>query len=86
MSILERLRARFREQTSRGRESRREEDVSTDDATAGSRPTGGEERPESTDRNSSTGTTPNETFVGRGSGGDDTDVGVSGAEKRTGDF
>lgn len=82
MSIVERARVWFREQSTRGRESRTEEDVPIDDATAASRPVGGEERPDSTDRNSSTGTTPNETFVGRGSGGDDTDVGISGAEKR----
>lgn len=58
-----------------------ESDVSLDSATARSRATGGVEDPDAVAQNSTTGTTPNESFVGR-VGGDETDVGMLGGEKR----
>jgi hypothetical protein len=58
-----------------------ESDVPLDTATARSRATGGVDEPDAVARNSTTGTTPNETFVGR-VGGDETDVGMLGGEVR----
>jgi hypothetical protein len=58
-----------------------ESDVPLDTATARSRATGGVDEPDAVARNSTTGTTPNETFVGR-VGGDESDVGMLGGEVR----
>jgi hypothetical protein len=58
-----------------------EGDVPVDTATASSRATGGVEDPDAVASNSTTGTTPNEEFVGRVSG-DETDVGMLGGEVR----
>lgn len=51
----------------------------------GTRPTGGVDQPDVMDRNSSTGTTPNEEYVGRAGGDETGDVGLSGGEARTGE-
>ncbi len=59
-----------------------EADTSADDNVAGSRATGGVSNPEAPDQASTTGTTPNEEFVGRIAGNDEGDVGESGAEAR----
>ena len=60
-----------------------EQDVDPDDAQALSRDEGGEEQPGAPDQNSTTGTTPNEDFVGRGSGDDGGGYeGETGAEAR----
>jgi hypothetical protein len=59
--------------------SRRKKGLRTEDPTESG--TDVSEHPESADRNSTTGTTPNDTFVGRASG-DDADAGISGAEMR----
>ena len=47
---------------------RPESDVQRDDKVAASRATGGVPDPSAPDQNSTTGTTPNETFVGRVAG------------------
>ena len=60
----------------------REDDVNDDDAQALSRETGGVESPEEPDQGSTTGTTPNEEFVGRVSGQDVGYAGETGAERR----
>jgi len=59
-----------------------EADVSADENVAGSRATGGVDKPEAPDQGSTTGTTPSEEFVGRVAGTDESDVGESGAEAR----
>lgn len=59
--------------------SRRKHGLRTEDPAESD--TDGSEDPGGADRNSTTGTTPNETFVGRASG-DDADAGISGAEMR----
>ena len=59
-----------------------EKDVKPDDAQALSRDEGGVEQPGAPDQNSTTGTTPNEEFVGRGSGDDGGYEGETGAEAR----
>lgn len=59
-----------------------EDDAPPDAATATSRATGGEPDAEAPDSNSTTGTTPNETFVGRVSGQDVGYAGETGAERR----
>jgi hypothetical protein len=51
---------------------------------AGPRDSGGVEQPNSQDRNSSTGTSSNETFVGRAGGDESGDVEASGGERRAG--
>jgi hypothetical protein len=70
---------------SRDRRMRRrgEEDAPTDPA-HGSRETGGGPDVGTMDKNSSTGTTDNETYVGRAGGDETGDVGLSGGEARTG--
>ncbi len=63
---------------------RPEPDVQADDKVAASRATGGVPDPSQPDQHSTTGTTPNETFVGR-VGGTDTGYGEeTGAERRAG--
>ena len=61
---------------------RPEADVQRDDKVAASRDTGGVPDPSQPDQHSTTGTTPNETFVGRVSGADPGFVGETGAERR----
>ena len=62
-----------------------EEDVEPDDAQALSRDEGGEPQAGVPDQNSTTGTTPNEEFVGRVSGDDGGGYeGLTGAEARAG--
>jgi hypothetical protein len=51
---------------------------------AGPRESGGTEAASTQDRTSSTGTSPNDTFVGRVGGDEAGDVGTSGAGRRTG--
>lgn len=60
-----------------------EQDVDPDEAQALSRDEGGVEQPDAPDQNSTTGTTPNEEFVGRVSGDDGGGYeGETGAEAR----
>lgn len=59
-----------------------EKDVKPDDAQALSRDEGGVEQPGAPDQNSTTGTTPNEEFVGRVAGDDGGYEGETGAEAR----
>ncbi len=59
-----------------------EGDVGDDAAQVTARPGGGSDNAEMPDRDSTTGTTPNNEFVGRVSGADATDDGESGAEAR----
>ncbi len=59
-----------------------ESDAPADPGTARSRATGGVSHPGASDTHSTTGTTPNQTFVGRGSGDDPGDAGTTGAEVR----
>jgi hypothetical protein len=60
-----------------------ERDIDPDDAEALSRDEGGVEQPGAADQNSTTGTTPNGEFVGRGSGDDGGGYeGETGAEAR----
>jgi hypothetical protein len=60
-----------------------EQDVDPDDGQALSRDEGGVEQPDVADQNSTTGTTPNEDFVGRVSGDDGGGYeGETGAEAR----
>jgi hypothetical protein len=61
---------------------RPEADVQADTSVAASRATGGVDNPDAPDRNSTTGTTPNETFVGRVGGDDGGYEGETGAERR----
>lgn len=70
----------------RERKGRRlsEDDAPADTGTARSRPTGGSSEPPTQDRNSSTGTTENEEFIGRASGDETDDTGPSGGEVREG--
>ena len=60
----------------------RQDDVNPDDKQALSRETGGVEDPSAPDQGSTTGTTPNEEFVGRVSGQDVGYAGETGAERR----
>lgn len=80
MSLVTWARDRF----GRDREARRlaEDDAPADLGTSRRRDTGGAPDPEVQDQNSSTGTTPSETFVGRASGDETGDTGLSGAEAR----
>jgi hypothetical protein len=65
------------------RPSGSETDVDHDDEhQALSRPTGGEPAPDAPDTNSSTGTTPNDEFVGRAAGQDTGYEEETGAERR----
>ena len=59
-----------------------EDDVDPDDAQALSRATGGVEDPDAPDQGSTTGTTPNDTFVGRVAGQDVGYAGETGGERR----
>lgn len=61
---------------------RPEADVQGDDKVAASRATGGVPEPSQPDQNSTTGTTPNDTFVGRVGGADIGYEGETGAERR----
>lgn len=62
---------------------RGEADAPTDPA-HGTRETGGVPDPTTMDQNSSTGTTPNQSYVGRAGGDETGDTGISGAEGRAG--
>lgn len=64
--------------------SRGERDAPAGLGMAGSRETGGEPNADVQDQNSTTGTTPSADFVGRASGDESGDVGLSGGEARTG--
>lgn len=68
-----------RERTDFGRT---EDDVNDDPAEVTTRLAGGEDNPSMPDRNSTTGTTPNNEFVGRVAGADVTTDEESGAEAR----
>ena len=59
-----------------------EEDVRSDEGQALSRSTGGVDDPSHPDQHSTTGTTPNEEFVGRVAGQDVGYAGEQGAERR----
>jgi len=59
-----------------------EDDAPTQAGTDAARPTGGGSDVDSQDANSSTGTTENDTFVGRAGGDESGDTGISGAEAR----
>lgn len=61
---------------------RPEPDVQADDKVAASRATGGVPDASAPDQHSTTGTTPNEKFVGRVSGADPGYEGETGAERR----
>jgi hypothetical protein len=65
-----------------GERLKNETDVHRDDAQALTRATGGEEQPEAPDSNSTTGTTPNDMYVGRDQGQDVGYAGETGAERR----
>jgi len=74
---------RLRDQgTGRARATPGEQQGAGDEATAGTRATGGAADRGADDANSTTGTTPNETFVGRASGDEAGEAETSGAEKR----
>ena len=79
MSWWNKLRGRVSGQAA---DTPREGDEPVDTATVGTRATGGEEDEGSQNPNATTGTTPNEEFVGRASSDETGDVGQSGAEKR----
>jgi hypothetical protein len=68
--------------TGRARATPGEPEGTPDEATAGTRATGGVADSGADDPNSTTGTTPNETFVGRASGDEAGEAETSGAEKR----
>ena len=61
---------------------RPEADVQRDDQVAASRATGGVPDPSQPDQHSTTGTTPNDKFVGRVGGADPGYAGETGAERR----
>ena len=67
----------------RAMRERGEHDAPTDPA-HGTRETGGGSDVETMDRNSTTGTTESDTFVGRAGSDETGDVGLSGAEARSG--
>ena len=74
---------RFKQGVSgRGSRTPGESDSPGDPAVAGTRATGGVAGEDAENPNASTGTTDNETFVGRASGDEVGDVQESGAEKR----
>jgi hypothetical protein len=66
----------------RKRKPRPESDAPQDTGMAPSRDTGGVPQPNAPDSNSTTGTTPNEEFVGRVGGQDVGYAGETGAERR----
>jgi hypothetical protein len=66
------------------RDKSAERDVEPDEGVAISRETGGVPNPEHPDQHTSTGTTPNEEFVGRAAGQDVGYAGETGAERRAG--
>jgi hypothetical protein len=80
------LKSRFLEAVKRDRAGRKlgETDAPGNTDTARSRPTGGVADSDAGDRHSTTGTTPNESFVGRASGDEAAEEGPSGAEVRAG--
>ena len=80
MSVLTWARDRW----GQDRDARRvaEDDAPADAGMSRRRPTGGVPSSDTQDRNGSTGTTPNATFVGRASGDEPGDTGLSGAEAR----
>jgi len=65
-----------------GERLKNETDVHRDDAQALTRATGGEPQPDAPDANSTTGTTPNDMYVGRDQGQDVGYAGETGAERR----
>lgn len=64
---------------------RAESDVQADPARVDARDTGGVPDPAAADQASTTGTTPDETYVGRVAGADPGDLGESGVERRAAD-
>ena len=81
MSLLSRIRDRLG--GARSAQTPGEADAPVDTGTARSRATGGVPDPGATDTHSTTGTTPNENFVGRASGEDAGGAGsTTGAEVR----
>ena len=68
----------------RDRTARRRGEEDAPAHNAGPRATGGAPQAGATDANSTTGTTPNEEFVGRAGGDETGDVGLSGGEARSG--
>ena len=66
----------------RSRHDPSEDDVARDDAEALDRATGGVPDPDAPDQGSTTGTTPNDEFVGRVAGQDVGYAGETGAERR----
>jgi hypothetical protein len=79
MSLWSRMRDRMTGEAAR---QPGEADTPPDAQEARSRETGGAPDSESPDSHSTTGTTPNQTFVGRASGDDAGDAEKSGAERR----
>lgn len=65
-----------------GKSNRSEPDVQRDEQIANARETGGVPDQEAPDQHSTTGTTPNETYVGRVAGADPGYEGETGAERR----
>jgi hypothetical protein len=65
-----------------GHANKSEPDVQRDDQVANARDTGGVPDPEAPDQHSTTGTTPNETYVGRVAGTDTGYEEETGAERR----
>lgn len=82
VTLLQRLRSLITGEPAGPR--RTEDDVPVDTAHAGSRATGGGSEADTMDRNSTTGTTESEEFVGRAGGDETGDVGLSGSEARAG--
>ena len=82
MNLISRL-ARLVSRDQRMRE-RGEQDAPTDPA-HGTRETGGGSDVDTMDTNSTTGTTESDTFVGRAGSDETGDVGLSGAEARSGE-
>jgi hypothetical protein len=80
-TMLERLKALLTGQTRPQRDGS-EADAEADPAQANTRATGGRKDPGATDAHSTTGTSANETFVGRVAGDDAGYAGETGAEKR----
>jgi hypothetical protein len=80
------LKSKILEAVRRDRTGRKlgETDAPGNTDTARSRPTGGVPDSDAADTHSTTGTTPNETFVGRASGDEAAEEGPSGAEVRAG--
>jgi hypothetical protein len=85
VTFLQHLRSLFTGESTTPTPRRTEDDVPADPANAGSRETGGGSDVESMDRNSTTGTTESDEFVGRAGGDETGDVGLSGSEARAGE-